>query len=565
MITTKPLSCFGGAAAAVAILTARHPQATFASHLDPPIEPVPCATGFYYPECNMQAASVVPKVMYSPLNETEKECVDDGTTTTCRLDMETFLFTLPSDDYLLETSISCPTESVVDDFGGDFVTTSRNQGLCDCSMSIQSIQFDLPPYSFSGCQCHACPEGSISSFAATCPEEIQWGCTSWTCDGSCNEPLDWISDVPRPPEFGPDPTVDCVQTSSSDNNDNGEERCIANGLSDPVLVFTQFEANRPCFIGSETTRLEEIICPAEMKISLQGSDADSSDQVYTLAADISCETVFSIDYDFRQASLVKDLCESTTTLTAPDGTTTSPTCTWHVCPEDYFSPLAVTCDTELIGPCTGFSCNGVCNGVLEYSPDPRFGANQDLLFENPLSEAEEEKVTVGDIVQWSADMLVTTINAEQDETFYIDGRFECPVNDEVEEDGDWFDYTRTHANGCGCVAHVYPADGSSTPPDNQPGLGPLPDDTPATGGRRLENCLCHTCQNGDWEAGFALMCESDIVVGSVGGCKSINCRGECDANLFFFPSTPPTLSPTMKPTVEQQGMYMHACNDSEVS
>jgi hypothetical protein len=373
------------------------------------------------------------------------------------------------------------------------------------------------------------------------------GCTGWSCDGRCNAGPNFTpsspTEAPSEPYIPNDP-VECLDGYEVDG------KCIANALSEPVLVFDS-SASQSCDIDKEA---DTITCPMSMDISLVEDGSPVDGLRFSLSTSITCPLGMVQDIGFMTATKIPGVCTSDTFVeTATPGVIAGPgrknrrelalsffplgdTCVWHTCPSDAISMAAVACDDAIIRDCHGFSCNGACNGRLDYVPTPPTETNPDppmpLVFRDPLTVAEKEKNVSEDSITWVSDMIITAVTAAEDPQYYLSSQFQCTapidVNFTLGTEVEYFEYTRQPGN-CACNVDVV--------------------DPGATTSRSLSSCMCHTCfspnPNHD-VVPVALVCESDVIP----GCKSINCDGRCNVDLLFYPSPSPSEMPSLSPSTK---------------
>ena len=529
------------------VAEADSPVATQAPTRDPN-RAIVCVDGFQTPGCNANALSSPVVVFHDPLSAEEKECVTEGDMIKCPVDIEVSLEENVGNSTHLDVSIACPAGSSVAQ--SDLSQTSRDPDACECLIDVYNM-LDPPeqtmgqgpsrPSTGNGspiesCQCMVCPPGSIAKFAATCTEAPFFGCKSWGCSGICNDEPNFIATTPTvaPTEpYVPDDPLECLEGYEVDG------KCMANALSEPVLVFDG-GTSESCTIDNDS---EVIKCPINMEMSVLGGE-NATGLMYSISTTIVCPLEAVQDVGFTTATKIPGVCTSETELQTDEDIDSGERrlqsepevidCDWHACPSDALSPASVICKTELVGPCHGFSCNGACDGEVDYLPPPPTEDNPNpaapLLFRDPLLDGEKEKTidTVTSTVTWASDMVITTVTIGEDLNFYIDGQFTCPLDDDsgsIQGNEQYFDLTRDHGN-CFCDVSV---------------LDPGPN---AGSPRSLDNCQCHTCLEGQSVATFALVCESDVIP----GCKSLSCDGLCNGDMLFFPSPAPTQMPSDEPT-----------------
>ena len=121
-------------------------------------------------------------------------------------------------------------------------------------------------------------------------------------------------------------------------------------------------AGSDCIIAGDWNR-----CPADAGFEFQGEEK----QLY---ANLSCP-FDSVRQSGFIASSQEGLCECEAKL-ASIGVTEEEAedinCNCFACPPGFTFGFAYECDKRLVGPCTIFNCNGLCNGDLDFGGGDTF-------------------------------------------------------------------------------------------------------------------------------------------------------------------------------------------------
>lgn len=149
------------------------------------------------------------------------------------------LLDLNGQTVLVDASLTCPLD-VVDEFG-TFEEATMLPDTCECSVitKIDGDDFDL------GCNCYACPEGSMLDYSYQCQTAIVNECLSLNCDSVCNGQIDNIirdddedlNATSTPTNATETPETSPISSPSEGVNKTGEEED-----SGTVIV-------RPCIAG----------------------------------------------------------------------------------------------------------------------------------------------------------------------------------------------------------------------------------------------------------------------------------------------------------------------------
>lgn len=149
--------------------------------------------------------------MVDPILPDVEECTTSGNGgASCPVFSE---FTVGDQDILLDATLFCPSEEL-QIHGGDFVTASRHEDACTCTAVLTTrpasaeddegedidvvadnegegnpsrAMQDEDPEVAMDCECYICPEGSTRQYAYTCSTPIAANCSSFNCNGACNE------------------------------------------------------------------------------------------------------------------------------------------------------------------------------------------------------------------------------------------------------------------------------------------------------------------------------------------------------------------------------------------
>jgi hypothetical protein len=164
----------------------------------------------------------------SPPGIEDCDTVDDSMT--CRVGGT---ITLDGQLVLLDATLTCPLDAINE--YGTFAQASQVQDTCTCSVMTK---MDGDDFDF-GCDCYACPEGSMLDYSYHCEMAIVNECFSFDCSGTCNNdenlhnnststPVLNATEVPNPtsdPDQTLTPTMNATQSPEGDESLDESNAC----------------------------------------------------------------------------------------------------------------------------------------------------------------------------------------------------------------------------------------------------------------------------------------------------------------------------------------------------